>query len=318
MLNRLRNWQQTRFERWVSRRIPASKEIRLNRTNTFIFPTGFGFGYLGCCLVLFLLGTNYQNNLILFLVFFLISLFIACLMATHQNMSGLKLTAMPAENQFKGKVVSFPLKLHKKEGIRGIELKFMKHQNQLAQTCFDELACVSAVANARGNFNPGRLTVSSRFPLGLFNCWTHLDMDWQVVIYPKPAESRKKPVNRESDKEDQGSFISEPGFDEFTGLRQYQPGESLKSVAWKQVAQGRGWFSKVFEQARGGESWLDLAQFYSGDLEASLGELTYLTLELTKKKVVFGLTLGSESVPPGVGEAHKNICLQTLALYRAR
>ena len=67
-------WQRN-ANNWLNKRIPAATRFSLNHKNIFIFPSRFGGLYLFLCLGLFILGTNYQNNLMILLCYFLVSLF---------------------------------------------------------------------------------------------------------------------------------------------------------------------------------------------------------------------------------------------------
>ena len=50
---------------------------------------------------------------------------------------------------------------------------------------------------------------------------------------------------------------SAQGQDDFAGLRKYQPGDSLRHVAWKAVARGQAVMTKQFSGLAAGELWLD-------------------------------------------------------------
>ena len=77
------------FDRWLKRRMPAASVQKLSSKNIFIFPTKFGFIYLLFILLLFLFGTNYQNNVIILLSYVMASLFITCMLHSFFNLSGL-------------------------------------------------------------------------------------------------------------------------------------------------------------------------------------------------------------------------------------
>ena len=38
-----------------------------------------------------------------------------------------------------------------------------------------------------GVLRPGRLTLFTRFPVGLFHAWSYVDLDTHCVVYPRPA-----------------------------------------------------------------------------------------------------------------------------------
>ena len=66
-IKQLKVFFKNNFNRWLAKRIPSQKEHRLNSSNILIYPTRFGLGYLAIVMLIFLLGTNYQNNIILLL-----------------------------------------------------------------------------------------------------------------------------------------------------------------------------------------------------------------------------------------------------------
>lgn len=300
-------------QRWLARHIPAQSSVRLTRRNTFILPTGFGAVFLATSVTLFFLGTNYQNNLILFLSFLLASITVSALLITHKNMAGLTLTASPAHPQFAGELVAFPFKISGNGEHHEIEYKFQQPSCDVASVIHAEQGLVYASTSQRGWFRPGRLTVSSVYPLGLFRVWSHVDLDWSALIYPAAIVS-DLPLQPHLGDDLEGHNGTESGFDEFVGLRTWQQGESLKSVAWKQLAQGRGWHAKAFEQPKGSPVWLDLSAC-RGHMEMKLGQLCHQVVTLTEQQGQFGLRLGQTELAPASGLPHQQACLQALALY---
>lgn len=312
----IRKWFKQRFDKWLKKNIPPNGKITLTRNNLFILPTWFGAAYLVTCFTLFLLGTNYQNNLILFLSFLLSSIFVSCLLASHKNMSGLTLYAANPEPQFAEQYIAFPLKIEHRPEQGQFIFAFQQDGDGLDALIKDQQVLIYRQALRRGYFNPGRLTISSVFPLGLFRVWTHVDLNWQGLVYPKPIESAVVLDSDGADKQaDLGRSRTQAGFDEFAGLKTYQIGESLKSVAWKQLAQGRGWHSKAFEQAQGSAVWLNLNAQTGRDLETKLGQLTAQVLTLDEQNALYGLRLGTHEIAPAQGAQQRLTCLAALATY---
>lgn len=109
-------WQQ-RMERWLSKRIPDSGVFRLDMSNIFIFPSHFGRLYLLLCIGLFILGSNYQNNLILIFCYFLVALFLVSLFSSFANFAHLKVQLGKTNSVFAGEDLGLPLWLeHKSQG----------------------------------------------------------------------------------------------------------------------------------------------------------------------------------------------------------
>ena len=62
------------LSRYLDKRQPAVPSITLVQKLIFILPTRYGWWFLLLIALLYLLGTNYQNNLILLQSYFLIGL----------------------------------------------------------------------------------------------------------------------------------------------------------------------------------------------------------------------------------------------------
>ncbi|MGL6165381.1 MAG: DUF58 domain-containing protein, partial [Aeromonas veronii] len=89
LLNRWQQWRVRWQRRWLKRRIPPARQITLGTRSLFILPTRMGLLYLLVLLAIYLLGTNYQNNLVLLVAYCLGSLFMAAMWLTHRNLLGL-------------------------------------------------------------------------------------------------------------------------------------------------------------------------------------------------------------------------------------
>ncbi len=307
-----------RWARWLSRRIPAAKSVTLSHKSIFILPSGFGLSWLILLLILFLFGTNYQNNLVMGLSFLLLSMFNTCIIYSYRNLAGLTLTSTHTEgNSFAGQPSYIPILLSAKDQALEIKLNFDGQPIEIAQKVRPQSATIllKVEQTLRGVLKPGRVKVESRYPLGLCRAWSYVDLDIQKVIFARPVQNTNKlndNIDASDDQHDIGKFVS--GIDEFSGLKDYVKGESLKQVAWKQWAQGRGMFSKQFEQPQGAPMWLEL-DLTTDNQELCLSKLAWQTEQLTHKQQIFGLKLGAISIPPAKGQQHRLSVQTQLALY---
>ncbi|MEL0660548.1 DUF58 domain-containing protein [Psychromonas arctica] len=314
-----------RFDRWLIKRIPVVDSITLNRGNSFIFPSRFGLMFLATCVILFLIGTNYQNNLILFLVYFLLSFMITCLLLSYQNLSGLRLTASPSEDQFANENCTFALRLtlpKNAKSNRAQQTRFTFKQasstfpSSIAQPLSEQQnITLFAKSTKRGWFKPGRVTVQSYYPFGLFRVWSHIDFGFSSLLYPTPVENALNNVVLSGEETDVGNQAAKVGFDTFSTLKPFQQGESLKSIAWKQVAQGKGTFTKLLEEERGGDVFLSLSAFNGVPTEERLSMLAYQVLTYEQQGISYALDLGTRVIDVGSGAEHQQLCLRALALY---
>ena len=102
---------QSRWQRWLARRIPAASSVTLNQRRIFIIPSATGGAFAVVLLLMLLAAINYQNSLAYGLTFLLISLFIIAILHTYRNLAGLTLRAVGANPVFAGEQVRFRLRL---------------------------------------------------------------------------------------------------------------------------------------------------------------------------------------------------------------
>ena len=315
---RIRQW----FSRWLASRLPPASKVTLAHKSVFILPTGFGMLWLFLVLILFLFGTNYQNNLVIALSLLLLSVFNTCIIYSYRNLAGLTISSKSCPQAYAGDTLVFPIHLSAKQTQFSVLINYP--QNQIKRldkvTTQPTNTLISFDNSYRGIVSPGRLKIESRYPLGLCRAWSHVDLDNQHIVFASPLDAKEQLTHFDNSHEyianDQGGHI--PGVDEFKGLRQHIPGESLKQVAWKQLAQGRGMLTKEFQQPQGQPQWLTLADLTINELETRLSQLTHSVDTLSGKGQVFGLVLGDNIIPPSEGESHRIRCLQAIALVPAK
>jgi len=307
--------------------MPGAKKQSLSRKNIFIIPSKFGFSFLFFIFLLFILGTNYQNNLILFFSYLLSSLFVSAMFHCFFNLSGLTIEVKGEYAGFDQQTIYIPVVLSSEKQHFSLAMNF-PIQNTVAinqtnentnkkQSNNSTQVELPLSLNSRGIFTVGRLKLASEYSLGLFHCWTKLDLALAVTVYPKPLASSEIPFqqgfNESDDKNVSAQTIA--GQDDFAELTRYRVGEPLSQVAWKQVARGQGWHSKRYEQQQGGTTWLSLQAMPSSQLEDKLRLLCYAILQCQQQNSEFGIELGSLTIAPGEGREHVTRCLTALAIY---
>ncbi|GGD75727.1 DUF58 domain-containing protein [Lacimicrobium alkaliphilum] len=312
---------QPQINTWLDKRIPPATDFSLNLGNIFIFPSRFGMLYLILCVALFVLGTNYQNNLILLLGFFLLALFLVSLLSSYLNFAGLKIMVGKVAHPFAGDSVSLPLWIdtsaqkHSAHGRLHLGLYGEKVQLSVDLDRLTNPAELSVPTTRRGRLPLPRVTLSSYFPLGMFRCWTHLRFDRKVLVYPSPLPCPVITYSATGEEESEGNVATGEGYDDFDSLTEYQLGQPLYHVAWKQVAKGQGMISKKFSSTSNNEVWLRLASKTDDELESRLSHLCFMILEMENRGQRFGLKLGDNTIQPGKSSAHRHQCLTSLALY---
>jgi uncharacterized protein (DUF58 family) len=308
-------WQR-RFFRWSDKRTPRTRQVKLTRKNLYIFPNLNGLLYLVMALVIWLLGTNYQNNLILALSYLMVSLFIVAIHHTFANMAGISVRFVSAKPAFAGEPATFVLELttSHKRGCENVAISWQEGETQTVSLRYLEpqLVNLRAPSNLRGYLRPGRLLIQSRFPLGIIRCWSWLNLDAVALIYPTPIAIDEPLHHASSGREEGGS--STRGGDDFSGLRDYQAGDSIKHIAWKQFAQDKGLFTKEYEAYFSAEKWLDWHSLNQLQ-ELRLSGLCYWALHYERQQIPYGLSLPGLTLAPALGDHHLSAVLEALAQF---
>lgn len=297
---------------------PEAGEVVLVQRRIFILPTRAGvlFAFV---LVLMLTGAiNYTLSLGFILTFLLASLAISAILHTFRNLAGLRITAARTPSVFAGDVARFRVCLHNPTRAARYSIALTRDKREVAVIDVPAEASVIAAAAVpaprRGVLRPGRLTLYTRFPVGLFRAWSYINLDTSCIVYPQPAPPGLPWPPVRSGGTD-GAGIAQ-GRDDFAGLRQYHPGDSPRHIAWKAAARGQGLLTKQFIGRASAELWLALDALPRNlPLEAKLSQLARWVLDAQAAGLAFGLELPGTLIPMDLGEAHRDRCLEALALF---
>lgn len=314
----LREQIQARFFSWLDKKHPPGTSHILNRNRLYIFFTAKGWVFLAVDLVLWLLGTNYQNNLVLGLAFFMASLMVVCILHTYANLSTIKITCKGASEGFAGSDIYFVFVVStQRKSAENIELKFRDGEQGYSGLNLDNaeevVVKIPLPTKRRGWLKPGRLLIESEYPLGLLRCWTWLRFDVQALVYPEPV-AVSEPLSSVAEESGENERPIKGGED-YSGLTEYRAGDSLKHVAWKVYARGGGMHTKEFSQNVSREIWLDLQTVAGQGLEEKLSGLCYWALEYERRDENYGLHLAGTTLTPSKGESHLHTVLRALACF---
>jgi uncharacterized protein (DUF58 family) len=314
-----------RFNHWLNKRMPSQQRQTLTQKNIFIFPSYFGFAYLFFILLLFILGTNYQNNLIILTSYLFGSLFITAMIYCFMNLAGLSVSAKGTYQGFAEDVINIPIDVSSKHLKQTLSMNFYDHESiNVSFIDSDQPITLPVTFNHRGSHKLKRLILSSEYPFAFFHCWTKLQFDVEVIVYPKPLicetyNSTTITDQRENDQESVAGVMQKG--EDFYELKQYQKGEPFSQVAWKQVAKGNHWMTKHYSQTHNHSVILTLSEIEGLSIEAKLRKLCYLVLQLHQTGIEFGLQLNDqdtdELTTPNLGEGHLKQCLVALATFNS-
>lgn len=301
-------------------------DIVLTRRRVFILPTRHGLSFFAVMLVLLTGATNYNNSLGYLLTFALVSLGLVSTLHTCRNLGGLGLRLRPATPVFAGNRARFVLHIDNRGQHERPDLciRYPNHDETGELTSIihcsvpaDEIHRVElpVLAQARGWLGMGRITISTRFPLGLFRAWSYLESSAQGLVYPRPDGDLELPFHSAQPAYAEGNRLG--GTDDFVGLRQYLPGDSSRRIHWKAVAREQDMAVKLFSGSAPLEVLLRWTDLRAVEVEVRLSQLCRWVLEADRHAYRFGLELPGTTFEPASGDEHRKSCLRALALFGA-
>ncbi|HUL41597.1 MAG TPA: DUF58 domain-containing protein [Burkholderiales bacterium] len=315
----MRRALQNFLNRWLFKlNGPEAGPIVLTQRRVFILPTRQGLLF-GILLLLLLIGSiNYSLGLGYVLTFLLAAMGNISMLHAFRNLAGMQVRPGKADPVFAGEWARFAVCLDNRRVLARYAIAVTRGKQ--APVFCDVLQNAAAIAEVgvpaprRGWLRPGRITLFTRFPLGLFRAWSYVELDAHCLVYPRPDAATLPPVKPHSHS---GAGVeSGRGNDDFTGLRPHQPSDSPRHIAWKAAARDYGLLTKQFVGRADMELWLDWNDLPSTlDDEAKLSRLCRWVLDAETAGISYGLRLPGKELPLAYGEQHRQSCLEALALF---
>lgn len=311
-----------RFDHWLLERIRSRRgttelPLTLAYRHIYVLPTRFGAAF-GVLLALMIVGgLNFNNNMTLLLGFFLAAVAQLTTLLAYRNLVGLRVEAIIAKPVFAGEFAGFRVILKNPEerdrfaiqtvSPESIDCKDLKAQNS-------EQFLLPQITTQRGWLSMEPFDIENRYPLGLFRAWSVIIPTARCLVYPKPALN--PPPLPKTGRGDQGIAHQGEG-EHFHGLREFQPGDPLKRIAWRASARHQKLYSRVMESPREDACELNWYLMGSGDSEEKLAILTAWVLRAERLQIPYGLEMPGAGLPPDLGEEHRDACLKILALHQS-
>ena len=305
-------------QRLFRRRPEDSLPMRIAHQRIYILPTRRGWAFLFALLIMLIASVNYALSLGYALCFLLTGLFASALLHTYRNLAGLSVRNIKAIDTFAGQPMLFTLELYNSSqlGRVGIEVCSLDSKTVCdVATQQQTKARLSIPTKRRGHQVLGRVTLTSNYPLGLWRTWCYLHTPVQGVVFPQPEHN--PPPLPTSNTDQQGPSLRRDNTGDISGLREYQPGDALTSIAWKAAARGQGLFVRQFENEFGhSETLLSLLLTGQPTLDAQLARLCAWVLQAENHQSNYSLELPDQTLGPGKGDLHKYNALIALALFQ--
>lgn len=319
MIQRLIAEVRRRAQDWAERRQGLDPDpVTLHRRRVYIFPTKAGFMFGFAVAAMGLGAMNYNASLAFILAFGLAALGLVAMHHAHRTLEGLELRSGRVDPVFAGQVAHFGLTLRNLARAPRIGITLTLDERNLARTdvaAEDDAGVVLAqVAPRRGWLTARRFGLHTTYPFGLFRAWCWIRMDLRCLVYPAPAAPGTRPPPQPAD-QGQGR-ADESGLEDFSGLREYRPGDAPRHIAWRVFARRDELAVKQFAGSTALARALDFDALQGLDVEQRLSQLTRWVLDAHGDNESFALSLPGVRIPYGQGAGHRDRCLEALALFQ--
>jgi len=310
-----------RFDRWLLARIQrlrgrSDMPLDLEYRDIYVLPTRFGAWFALLLAVMTIGGLNFNNNMTLLLVFVVGAVAMLSMLLAYRNLVDLRISGVLAPPVFLGEDAEFHVLLKNPDErqrfaieLRGpvsvdsgdVEPQATRHL-RLAQP-----------TRARGWMEMEPFRLENRFPLGLFRAWSVVIPRARCLVYPQPSPN--PPPLPMSGRGDHGATRKGQG-EHLHGLREYRPGDPLRRIAWRASARHQKLYSREMESPRDDACELNWYLMGPGGTEEKLSILAAWILRAERRQIPYSLELPGAALPADLGAAHRDACLEILALYR--
>lgn len=310
--------EQTSFKQRIFRARPEDAlPLTIEHKRIFILPTRRGLAFLFSLLIMLVASVNYALSLGYALCFLLTGLFAASLLHTYRNIAGLTVENISSKSVFAGEPLNYNIKVRNPTSLEriGVMLKASDTSTVVdIKTSQATSGVISKPTLKRGTEMLGRITITSTYPLGLWRTWSYLHPSAPTIVYPAPENAA--PPLPSSSLADSGENQRQSTQGDISGVRQYNPGDAISTIAWKAAARGQGLFVKTFEDDNtGGETHLSLSTTGLSDSEEQLSRLTAWVLTAEKCQAEYSFELGDLKLEASHGAKHKEATLSALATF---
>ena len=321
------DWWANRLAHWNSsfgRTPTTATEVELQQRRIYLLPTGRGGFLIITAVVLLLVGVNYQLSLAYVVAFLLAGLMQAALLTSYRNLRGLIVVSGRSPHCRVGEDAAFPITLASPERAReGITLAAQNSAKQWAHSGPNRLnaderqaAPLSYVAVQRGLLPLARITVESRAPYGLIRAWSYVHFEWVALVEPMP-ETPPPALPKASGADGANTGRTQVAHDP-DSLREFVHGDSLRRVAWKQVAKSGQWYTRTGDTGTRHEIDLSWQMVQLTETEARLARMAAWLLRAHNENCAYSLSMPNAQLSLADGSQQFADASIALAVYPLR
>lgn len=289
----------SKLQQWLSKRFQFDQSKQLKQRDILVFIYQQGYLYLILILITFIAGINYANNLILGFCFLISAILCMSFYLTFKQLHELKIELVLPEIGQVGEVLQVHLVVSQRQS--STHYLYVRVDDQSYPLLLDGIEnklSFDFVPEQRGQFELPRIQIYSTYPFGLVRAWTYLYIN--TVIWIAPAAVHYQ--NEFQSAVDSGL----PDMDEYRELRNFQLGDALQLISWKQVARGQGLYVKQFEnQSELNVIHIDYGKMPSPNHEEKLSLMMGLVDLCEQQQAQYRLSVQHVELEQGLGRQQK-------------
>ena len=183
------------FSSWLrSASAQSDNRFHIGARQIYILPTRFGLMFSVLVIAMLIGSINYANNLGFLLTFFLAGVGVISIVHTWLNLLDLEIVLFPVKPVFAGQDLAIQVRiLNPSPKLRGsIELQVAENSQVVSHDITantEQDFFLKIPVSRRGRYVFPRLTVSTQFPLGLFNAWCYINHPINAIVYAKNQQT---------------------------------------------------------------------------------------------------------------------------------
>ena len=289
--------------------------ITLTHNTIYVLPSTLGVYFTIVALLNFVMGINYQNNLILFMAYLMFVIIIFALLLGYSNAKGLTVAFKNTIESFAPQPPQLVWQIKSNDTCQSITLSY---PNNFEHTCYidnvqtDTMQCQLPLPYLkRGCYLLKPIKIASNYPFGLVSVWSYIQPDHAVYVYPSIIKTPNHKQLSQITANDDGNEKHQ-GDDEFESLITHLPEMGLQRVSWKHYAKTQQLLVKQFSDFKSADTQFDF-NLMTGDTEQRLGQLCYLVCQAFESDINYSLMLPNKFIENGSGKLHLQRCLQALS-----
>lgn len=309
--------KRTVFDKFLKHK-HQKNSITLEHNTIYVLPSSLGWYFIIVAILNFVMGINYQNNLILIMSYLMFVVIVLAVFMGYSNAKGLTVTFDKVLPSFSPQQPILKLNLHSNSICQSLSITY--NNDLKASTHHDEISNKSISSSlplpyeTRGCYKLERIKIASNYPFGLVSVWSYLQVQTKTFVYPAHEYVLSDAHISSQDENTQNGMTKKSGTEEFDNLLIHQPEMGLSRISWKHFAKTKQLLVKDFVDFKATYALFDF-NLMSGATEQRLSQLCYLVCEATEHNTPFMLKLPSKLISINTGQAHKQHCLECLSSF---